>query len=235
VTLGSAFGMWHLSQLSQRLVHQTALEGAAQQSETFAKMNTFYATEIVDRAKPQVETSTAYRTTHGTIPPPATMTIDFGDYLTAHSDRGTRLRLYSDLPFKNRTDGGVRDDFERQALDHLRERPGEPYYRFEDDGGKMMLRYATASVMQEACVNCHNNHPDSPKKDWQVGDVRGVLEIMRPLDKDEEQTRTGLQGTFIVVGAVAGGLLSLSLLILVVGRWRRGSAQPGKASNHSLS
>ena len=29
--------------------------------------------------------------------------------------------------------------------------------------------------MQEACVTCHNNHPDSPKKDWQVGDVAGYV------------------------------------------------------------
>ncbi len=271
VTLGSAFGMWHLSRLSQSLVHATALEGAAQQSETFAQMNTFYATEIVDRPKPalpamgastagllgsppdqglflaastlfpgrtavpQIRTSVAYKTMEGNIPPPATMTIDFGDYLTAHSERGTRVRLYSDYPFRNRTDGGVHDDFEQKALDHLRERPDDPYYRFEDEGGTMVLRYATASVMKESCVNCHNNHPDSPKRDWKVGDVRGVLEITRPLDKDEARTQQGLQGTFGVAAAVAGGLLGLSLLVLIVGNRRRRSSQSAGAQNHTLS
>ncbi|MCH9852628.1 MAG: hypothetical protein K0U45_03905, partial [Alphaproteobacteria bacterium] len=29
--------------------------------------------------------------------------------------------------------------------------------------------------MQENCVTCHNNHPDSPKRDWQVGDVAGYV------------------------------------------------------------
>ncbi|HVS35588.1 MAG TPA: protein kinase, partial [Gemmataceae bacterium] len=270
VTLGSAFGMWYLSRLSQSLVHATALEGAAQQSETFSQMNTYYTTDVVDSASPQVATNVGYRTktgtlpilgastaglldsplsqgaflaasaaypgriTAGTIPPPATLTIDFGDYLTGHSDRGTRVRLYSDYPFPHRTDGGVRDDFEQQALDHLRANPGEPYYRFEDQGGKPVLRYATARVMQEACVNCHNHNPDSPKMDWKVGDVRGVFEITRPLDNDERRTRQGLQGTFGVAGAVAAGLLVLSLLVLVVGNWRRRWSQSAAAQYHTV-
>jgi hypothetical protein len=31
--------------------------------------------------------------------------------------------------------------------------------------------------MGAACVNCHNSHPESPKWDWKVGDVRGIQEI----------------------------------------------------------
>ncbi len=33
----------------------------------------------------------------------------------------------------------------------------------------------TPDVMQENCVTCHNNHPDSPKRDWQVGDIAGYV------------------------------------------------------------
>jgi len=32
--------------------------------------------------------------------------------------------------------------------------------------------------MGPACVSCHNNHPESPKKDWKVGDVRGIQEVV---------------------------------------------------------
>jgi adenylate cyclase len=31
--------------------------------------------------------------------------------------------------------------------------------------------------MGPVCVSCHNMHPDSPKTDWKVGDVRGIQEI----------------------------------------------------------
>ena len=31
--------------------------------------------------------------------------------------------------------------------------------------------------MGQACVDCHNCHPESPKHDWKVGDVRGIQEV----------------------------------------------------------
>jgi class 3 adenylate cyclase len=31
--------------------------------------------------------------------------------------------------------------------------------------------------MGPACVSCHNSHPESPKTDWKVGDVRGIQEV----------------------------------------------------------
>jgi hypothetical protein len=34
-----------------------------------------------------------------------------------------------------------------------------------------------------ACVECHNAHPSSPKKDFKVGDVMGGLVISFPLVK----------------------------------------------------
>ena len=32
--------------------------------------------------------------------------------------------------------------------------------------------------MEQSCVNCHNTHPESPKRDWRVGDVRGIQEVI---------------------------------------------------------
>ena len=32
--------------------------------------------------------------------------------------------------------------------------------------------------MGQACVNCHNNYPESAKQDWKVGDVRGIQEVV---------------------------------------------------------
>ncbi|HKB38363.1 MAG TPA: hypothetical protein VKD72_18110, partial [Gemmataceae bacterium] len=60
---------------------------------------------------------------------------------------------------------------------------------------------------------------------WKPGDVRGVVEIIRPLDRDEARTREGLRGTFILMAVVSGSLLGFSVLTLVLGRRRRGAAQ----------
>jgi serine/threonine protein kinase len=231
VTLAALIGMWHLSRLSEGLVRSTALESAAQQTETFERLNDYYSAHVVDPAKRTgVRVTHAYAETPGSIPPPATLTIDLADYISNHSERGSRVRLYSDLPFTTRTDGGVRDDFEREALEQLRRKPDEAFYRFTEVDGRPVLRFATARVMKAVCVECHNSHPDSPRRDWQIGDVRGVLEVIRPLDRDVERTRQGLRGTFGLVAGVSVVLLAASLLTLVLSNGRR-RRMPGQGDN----
>jgi serine/threonine protein kinase len=226
VTLGSAFGLWHLSRLSEELVRSTARTSAAQQSDMLEELNTFYSSEVVAHVKgvPAVKVTHDYRqrpTGEHAIPLPATLTIELGNQISK-GESGMQVRLYSDHPFRTRTDGGPKDDFEEKALHHLRQQPDHPFYRFEEVNGRLSLRYATARKMQQSCVDCHNNHPDSDdKKDWRVGDVRGVLEIIRPLDQDAEQTRKGLRGTFVLMAVIFGSLLALSSAVLLVGRRRR--------------
>jgi adenylate cyclase len=107
----------------------------------------------------------------------------------------------------------------------LRQNPIEPYYRFEDFQGRPALRYATARRMQAACLQCHNFSPDSTKRDWKEGDVRGVLEIIRPLDADAARAKSGLRSTLILMAVISATLMSLSLLFLLVRR-RRANPQP---------
>src|SRR5258708_8334215 len=39
------------------------------------------------------------------------------------------------------------------------------------------VRLVARIIMGPACVSCHNTHPESPKHDWKVGDVRGIQEV----------------------------------------------------------
>ena len=70
--------------------------------------------------------------------------------------------------------------------------------------------------MQADCIRCHNNDPNSTKRDWKEGDLGGVLEIIRPLDRDIIRTREGLRETFVLMAVVSGALLGVSGLVLVV-------------------
>jgi serine/threonine protein kinase len=218
VTLGSAFGLWQLSQLSEHLVRSSALESAAQQSEILIEVNNLYSDAVVEKAKVKGVTATHDYASHpGTIPLPATLTIELGKMLSERSQSGMQVRLYSDHPFRSRKGGGPKDDFEQDALAHYRQNRGTaPFYRFEEFQGRPALRYATAQRMQQTCVQCHNSHDDSTKKDWKEGEVAGVLEIIRPLDRDVERARAGLRGTLILMGAISGSLLGLSALVLFV-------------------
>jgi serine/threonine protein kinase len=221
VSLGSAMGLGHLSHLSEELVRSSALESAAQQSEILDEINNIYSTEVVERVKLHgIEVVHDYARRKDAIPLPATLTIILGRQISEKSFSGVQVRLYSDHPFKTRTDGGPRDDFEREALPLLRQNPSQPVYRFETFQGRLVLRYATARRMQEACVRCHNTHPDSTKRDWKEGDVRGVLEVIRPLDNDAARVRAGLRGTFTLVAGVSLSLLALTVFVLVAGNRR---------------
>jgi hypothetical protein len=225
LSLGSAVGLWHLTRLNQHLVHSTALEGAAQQAETLECLNDLYS-EAVDRAMTKgAKVTHDYATRKDTLPLPATLTIDLGKSISERSESGMQVRLYSDYPWKFRTNGGPADDFEREALRRLRENPDEPVYQFGEYQGRPVLRYATARRLRQSCLGCHNFDKNSPKLDWQVGDVRGVVEIIRPLDRDAARARAGLRDTFILVGVVAGSLLGATVLVVLFGG-RRAEAAP---------
>lgn len=227
VTLGSAFGFWHLSRLSEYLVRSTALESVKQQAEMLEEVDKMYTSEVVERLKTQkIEVTHDYRNKPDAIPLPATLNIDLGKRVSEMSASGMQVRLYSDHPFKSRTDGGPKDDFEREVLVALRKNPVEPIDHFENYLGRPSLRFAKARLMGETCVRCHNAHKQSTKTDWKVGEVGGVLEIIRPLDQDIARIRAGLQGTFILVAAIAGSLLAISGVVL----WIRGR---GRLSPHS--
>jgi adenylate cyclase len=69
--------------------------------------------------------------------------------------------------------------------------------------------------MEANCITCHNNDPNSTKRDWKEGEVGGVLEIIRPLDSDIARTQEGLRGTFVLMAAVSVALLLFSALVLL--------------------
>src|SRR5262249_44699768 len=106
------------------------------------------------------------------------------------------------------------DAFQKDALRVLRERPEQPFYRFEDYQGQPSLRYAVADRMQAACLRCHNDPASgSPKTDWKEGDVRGVVELVRPLGGEVGRAQAGLKWTLIgTVAAYGLGLLGLGLM-----------------------
>jgi serine/threonine protein kinase len=236
VSLSSAVGLWELSHLSDRLVRTSALESAAQQSEILTKVNRFYTSDVVDRLPPRgVEVTHDYLGKKQAIPLPATLTIELGRIISENK-QGVQVRLYSDHPFSTRK-GSVRmDEFEQQALDWfrdspadwLKENPSTPYYSFEDFQGKPALRYATAQLMEKTCVQCHNTHQYSTKKDWKEGQVVGVLEIIRPLDRDVARARDGLRGTLVLMAAISASLLGLSFLVLLLSNRRRGRIEQQK-------
>ena len=212
-----------LSLLSARLVRSSALESAAQQAELLEGANNEYSRIVTRVEQAHFPVNKTVPPTPGTVPLsiPATFLHDIGEQLGRTSRTGVKVRQYSDYPFPWRTDGGPRDEFEIEALLRLRQSKGqETAHEFTKIGEQPVVRYAQARIMEQSCVECHNTHPQSPRKDWQLGDVRGVLEIIRPLDKDEARVGEALRMALLLSAVVSGLLLGGSMLMLWASRRR---------------
>jgi serine/threonine protein kinase len=212
-----------LSLLSAQLVRSSALESAAQQAELLEEANNEYSRIVTRVEHAHYPVNKTVPPTPGTVPLsiPATFLHDVGERLAQTNKTGVKVRQYSDYPFPWRTDGGPRDEFERTALQRLRLSKGqESVHEFTEIDGQRVVRYAQARVMKSSCVECHNTHPQSRRKDWQEGDVRGVLEIICPLDKDETRVGDALRMALLLSIMVSASFLVGSMLVVWASRGR---------------
>ncbi len=189
--------IWHLSQLQTSMINSTALRAAALYTTALTEFRAVYTTDVVATAREHgLDVTHDYAGRDNAIPLPATLGIKLGEEIGKHGS-GAHARLYSPYPFPWRTKEHetLEKGFEQEAWEYLSRHPEQVYSRFERGVSGAVLRYAVADIMQPECVACHNSYPGTPKSDWQVGDVRGVLSIALPLDDIVAQTERDLKST----------------------------------------
>jgi hypothetical protein len=222
-------GLAYFSSLSEYFVQQTALTSAELETKMLDEAWRFYSEEIEDVSKTNsIPITENYKNVHPALPLPASFAIDLAERISRRSP-GMEFRVYSRYPWPGRKDGGPQDEFDIHALQHLEshshptDEPALAYTRFVNEAGRRKLLYYSARHMEQSCLGCHN-HPDgkSPKKDWQVGDVVGVLKIVRPLDREIASTQRGLRGAFVLMGTTATLLVVVSVVVTMVSQRRRG-------------
>ena len=76
-----------------------------------------------------------------------------------------------------------RTDVEKTGLKFIADNKGKNYYAEEKLGGKKYFTavYADTGVAP-ACVGCHNDHKDSPRRDFKLGDVMGGVVLRIPVE-----------------------------------------------------
>lgn len=212
IVVGTGGFLWLLSRQVDVLYRETALQGATLQAKTIEEVRQIYSSEVVDRlGKIGIEATHDYVAHERTVPLPATLTMELGERLGSQRE-GAYVRLFSEYPFPHRRER-VLDDFEKEAILRIRV-SGESFWRFEIFDGRPSIRLALADRMKKNCVDCHNSHPQSPKTDWKVGDVRGVVEVIRPLGSKVTATHSALLYT-INGGVMIYGLGLLGVLLLL--------------------
>jgi len=71
---------------------------------------------------------------------------------------------------------------EKTGLEYIVANKGKNYYAEETLGGKKYYTAVYADIaVAPACVTCHNEHKDTPKNDFKIGDVMGGVVIRVPL------------------------------------------------------
>ncbi|MES2017137.1 MAG: response regulator [Pseudomonadota bacterium] len=195
-----------------------AIEAGQETVHQFKTLRTYYTDNVIAKilARNDLKVGTEHNGDADMVPLPATMIHDLSGMLQAS---GTTLKLYSPYPFPNRRER-VMDRFGQDAWTYFQTNPGQTYSRVESVGGKSMVRVAIADRMtRPACVACHNSLANSPKKDWKLNDVRGVLEV-----DSSRQLATGQNVVYQVFAAFAAMLLLLAIFLRL--SYQRGIAQP---------
>lgn len=78
---------------------------------------------------------------------------------------------------------GPQTEAEQAGLERVTAHPEENYYTEEELGGRSYFTAVYAErATQAACVDCHNAHPRSPRRDIKLGDVMGGIVVRVPLE-----------------------------------------------------
>jgi len=214
---GIVIAYFFLASTTQTLTNQTSRINAQRYLEALSAFRTLYTEEVVNTAKKQnITISHDYKNIKNAIPLPATLSMALGKEIGKFQS-GAQTFLYSRYPFPWRVQENkaiFNQEFSQQAWQSLTKNPEQAFFRFEEVNGQMSIRYAIADVMRSGCVDCHNNHEQTPKNDWKMGDVRGVMEVILPINKAQFTAQSSLQATFIVLFAMIA-LVTLVLFIFV--------------------
>lgn len=195
-------------QLQKNAIRDTQLENAHIYADTLTTFRSIYTEHVIGKIQQDFSENHA-------LPLPINLTMILGEKLSSHHS-GTKVRIYSPYPFPwRKNDSGINDDFRKAAWDTLSKTPDKSFYAYEEINGQDFLRYAVADRMIADCVSCHNAHPDTPKSDWKIGDVRGVLEVSQPINYSTDSANEDFTISIIFYGILSVlGTVAIFLLIL---------------------
>src|SRR5215831_19174260 len=160
------------------LVDANLRRQATDLNSVISSVRAYYGANVVGRGLASPGTTKVvhnYQDIPGAIPIPATLSLELGKVISEQQNN-IIYRFVSDYPFKNRPPHAF-DQFESNALSALRQNSNQQLAQVSATVFSDQVRLVAPVIMGQACVNCHNSHPESPKTDWKVGDVRGIQEI----------------------------------------------------------
>ncbi len=206
--LGLILAIIYIPMVLEKNIVLNAIETAENNVKQFKVLRKYYVNNVIKKVlkNSDIKGAINHKNNPAAIPLPATLIHDLSEEL---NDAGTNLKLYSEFPFPNRSDR-VKDSFSKQAWQALSKNTKKSYTKVETIKNVVNVRVAVADTMiSDACVNCHNSHPDTPKNDWKLGDLRGVLEINIPITN---QLAAGESLSHRIVGGIIAGIVMITVI-----------------------
>ncbi|MCI4661980.1 MAG: DUF3365 domain-containing protein [Neomegalonema sp.] len=142
-----------------------------------------YTKKVVGRlaAKEKVIKASEHFEDDKALPLPAQM-FRFGAEAVSEKTDAFSYSLLSLWPINKQNAPST--DLEKEGLEYIAANVGENFYGEEELGGTM---YYTAiypdPAVAEVCASCHNDHKDSPRTDFVLGEVMGGVVIRIPMDE----------------------------------------------------
>ncbi len=147
---------------------------------TLESYRTLYTTHVVQRMQEHniVKADEAWKRENA-LPLPAQM-LALSGLRVKSKGLGLEHRLISLWPIyeKNRP----RTQFEKAGLEAVTVAPNKPFTGIlEKDGVRVFQAIYADRAISSSCVDCHNNHPLSPRQNYKLNDVMGGVIISFPL------------------------------------------------------
>ena len=190
------------------LVKANAVDTAVDLTKALLKIRNYYAEHVLNDIDPEtgVEITHLHKLTNNSIPIPATFLIEMAQSYDEQDK--LRVNITSPFPFETRKDR-VLNDFQNDAWQLLTQDPNTPVSQFDTINDRRVVKVALPDTLTaQSCVNCHNSHQGSSKNDWQLGDVRGIVEIT--VDVETALERANFVSFMMILVSCAG------LLVLVL-------------------
>lgn len=141
---------------------------------------TVYTRNVVDKMQEKgIVVAAEHWRQQNALPLPAQFLMDSGR-LVAEKGSGIKFRLASLWPIY--VWNAPATEFERQGLEAVAKNPSRPYTGYVRIGRDRYFQAVYADVaISHACVDCHNSHMNSPRRDFKLNDVMGGVVISIPV------------------------------------------------------
>ncbi len=142
----------------------------------------YYTSNILSKIKKHTTLNANYdhAKVDTTVPLPATLLHNMSELIAQDA---MTIKMYSKYPFPNRNNR-VLEDYEQASLSWLLQNPNKIYTKRIKEEKSDQFIVAIADIFYDpSCVACHNSRADTPKDDWEIGDARGIIQVMVPYQK----------------------------------------------------